>query len=349
MRQQPQPRRALSARRARNARFYASESEFQASEVYSVESGHERAITNLLTMDVAYVGVHGYDEAHSIDLNEAPVGTGWDLGQGQSGSAAANCAAASLAALTGASKPAQPIALRILPRSLPRGRTTPSSLISTISLKSTNGFRSNYDGVSVSLNARNYHGWNFLASYTFSHALDDFTNSGQATSQALANPANPQYQYGNSDLDVRNRFRFSPTYQDPGDQDARTDAGRLVRSALFGLGRPDFPGPRTTSPTTIGPVPEKTPIRAFRGRTTGSGKAGITSVLTPHSAARVSPPFPVTAKPPTARPLLQPAQRYSRPAWGPHRLLTALTQQQQLALQRFTVRMALATSRTEVF
>ena len=38
----------------------------------------QRALTNSLTLDVAYVGVHGYDETRSVDLNEAPVGVGWD-------------------------------------------------------------------------------------------------------------------------------------------------------------------------------------------------------------------------------------------------------------------------------
>ena len=81
--------------------------------------------------------------------------------------------------------------------------------------QTTNGFRSNYDGLQVTLDGRNYHGLSFLASYTYGHALDDWTKSSQATA-ALANPANPQYQYGNSDMDVRHRFRFSPTYAIPG-------------------------------------------------------------------------------------------------------------------------------------
>ncbi len=67
----------------------------------------------------------------------------------------------------------------------------------------------------MTLDSRNYHGLSFLGSYTFAHALDDWTKSSQATA-ALANPANPQYQYGNSDYDVRHRFRFSPTYAIPG-------------------------------------------------------------------------------------------------------------------------------------
>ena len=37
----------------------------------------QRAITNKLTFDVAYVGNHGADEQAQIDLNQPPLGTGW--------------------------------------------------------------------------------------------------------------------------------------------------------------------------------------------------------------------------------------------------------------------------------
>ena len=96
-----------------------------------------------------------------------------------------------------------------------RGPTTAQFPYFKYIAQTTNGFRSNYDGLQVTLDSRNYHGLNFLTAYTFSHALDDWTKSSQATS-ALANPADPQYQYGNSDMDVRHRLRFSPTYAIPG-------------------------------------------------------------------------------------------------------------------------------------
>ena len=82
-------------------------------------------------------------------------------------------------------------------------------------VEATSGFISNYNGLQVTLDGRNYHGLSFLAAYTYSHALDDWTKSSQNTS-ALANPANLQYQYGNGDMDVRHRLRFSPTYALPG-------------------------------------------------------------------------------------------------------------------------------------
>ena len=38
----------------------------------------QQAITNKLTLDVAYVGNHGYDEEAIRDLNQPPIGTGWN-------------------------------------------------------------------------------------------------------------------------------------------------------------------------------------------------------------------------------------------------------------------------------
>jgi hypothetical protein len=171
----------------------------------------QRALTNNITLDVAYVGVHGWNEIHTIDLNEPALGSGWTSSAlltggcigatgtrliGPGGTFSTSCTASAAAETA-----ARPFA-------------TQFPYFQYIA-QTTNGFISNYDALQVTLDSRNYHGLSFLASYTFAHALDDWTKSSQATS-ALADPANPQYQYGGSDFDVRHRLRFSPTYQIPG-------------------------------------------------------------------------------------------------------------------------------------
>jgi len=171
----------------------------------------QRAITNNLTLDVAYVGVHGYNEIHTQDLNEPGLGAGWDF----TALGAAGCLGSTLSQVIGpggnfttscsADKTAEAAA---------RPYATKFPYFQYIA-QTTNGFNSNYDGLQVTLDSRNYHGLTFLTAYTYGHALDNWTKSSQATS-ALANPANPRYQYGNSDMDVRNRLRFSPTYSVPG-------------------------------------------------------------------------------------------------------------------------------------
>ena len=171
----------------------------------------QRAITNSLTLDVAYVGVHGYDETRSVDLNEAPVGVGWDnsaiFSPGCRGTNPASPVVPTQSSLTTcAADGAAELAARPYNTKFPYfayiGQTT-------------SGFISNYSGLQVTLDGRNYHGLGFLTAYTYGHALDDWTKNSQATS-VLADPARPQYQYGNSDLDVRHRLRFSPTYKIPG-------------------------------------------------------------------------------------------------------------------------------------
>ena len=175
----------------------------------------QRALTNSLTLDVAYVGVHGYDETRSVDLNEAPLGVGWDnsaifstvTGQNCLGGTPGSPVAPTQFSLThctadnAAESAARPYAAKF-PYFSYIGQTT-------------SGFISNYKGLLVTLDARNFHGLSFLTAYTYGLALDDWTKNSQATS-VLADPARPRYQYGNSDLDVRHRLRFSSTYQIPG-------------------------------------------------------------------------------------------------------------------------------------
>ena len=148
----------------------------------------QRAINNSLTLDVAYVGVHGYNEIHTEDLNEPGLGAGWDF----TALGAAGCLGPTLSQPIGpggnfttscsADKTAEAAA---------RPYATKFPYFQYIA-QTTNGFNSNYDGLQVTLDSRNSHGLNFLTAYTYSHSLDDWTKSSQATS-ALANPANPKY------------------------------------------------------------------------------------------------------------------------------------------------------------
>jgi len=190
----------------------------------------QRALTNNLTLDVAYVGTHGYNEVRSVDLNEPALGTGWNTPWSATSIATFNAAqtgtkpkfAAGDAGFTSAQ-------ICIGQAADPAGKlcTVNSDAISAARpyatqfpyyryiVQTTNGFHSNYNGLQVTLDGRNYHGLHFLAAYTYSHALDDWTKSSQATS-APADPASPHYQYGSGDQDLRHRFRFSPTYNLPG-------------------------------------------------------------------------------------------------------------------------------------
>jgi hypothetical protein len=66
----------------------------------------------------------------------------------------------------------------------------------------------------ATLQQRTAHGLSFLASYTYSHSLDDDSyNIGQFLPQDSTNPA---LEYASSDFDIKHRFTFSITYLIPG-------------------------------------------------------------------------------------------------------------------------------------
>jgi hypothetical protein len=166
----------------------------------------QRAITNNLTLDVAYVGNHGAQQEYLSDLNQPPIGTGWDQGTINTclGSVATNynkCTPNKAAELAAGQYSAK------------------FPYLSNIDIAGTQGggLWSNYDALQATLQARNYHGLSFLAGYTYSHALSvtdgNSTNNGSAL---LADRNNPRLNYGNNSNDQRQRFTFAPTYQIPG-------------------------------------------------------------------------------------------------------------------------------------
>jgi hypothetical protein len=167
----------------------------------------QRAITNNLTIDVAYVGNHGAQQEYLIDLNQPPIGTGWDA------TAIATCLNPSTVPLYSKCTPNKAAELAA-------GQYTAKfPYLSNIDIASTanGGVWSNYNGLQVTLQARNYHGLSLLSGYTYSHALSvtdgNSTNNGSAL---LADKANPRLNYGNNSNDQRHRFTFSPTYLIPG-------------------------------------------------------------------------------------------------------------------------------------
>ena len=69
---------------------------------------------------------------------------------------------------------------------------------------------SSYNALQVTAERR-VHELSFLASYTYSHALDQ----GSSESPTVSDPYNLRYDYGNADYDIPNRFVASANYQLP--------------------------------------------------------------------------------------------------------------------------------------
>jgi hypothetical protein len=168
----------------------------------------QHAITNNIVLDVAYVGNHGTKFISRTDDNQAPAGSGWtqafvdacdpdplvtdpeDVGNICSGN-------------DGGQDDLE-LASRPYMKKFP--------YIDSIT-RVANRHTSNYNGLQMSLTARNFHGLSMVSGYTFSHALDVASSNGSDTG---TDSYNVSLDYGRAGSDLRQRFTFSPTYAIPG-------------------------------------------------------------------------------------------------------------------------------------
>jgi hypothetical protein len=168
----------------------------------------QRAITNNLSLDVAYVGNHGTKLVGLTDLNQPQLVGGFSPGWGNpsvKGTPAADCLASAPAydncsLDTAAEKAARPFASKF-------------PYLSYIAFLSNNNM-SNYHGLQVSMTQRTWHGISFVLGYTFAHALamspDNWRFQSPIDSRDLRSL------YGSSEFDIRHRFTYSLTYLIPG-------------------------------------------------------------------------------------------------------------------------------------
>lgn len=149
--------------------------------------GVQHAFTDNLSLEVAYVGNHGRNLLGIRDLNQPPVGAGYGPG----------CMAPP--ANPGCEAAAVPFFSKF-------------PFLSNINFL-TNQDESNYHSLQITATQRVSHGLSFMASYTYSHALDEASNNSFAF-QPQDN-TRPRFEYGNSDFDIRHRLTLSATYVFP--------------------------------------------------------------------------------------------------------------------------------------
>jgi hypothetical protein len=77
----------------------------------------------------------------------------------------------------------------------------------------SNIYGSTYHGLQTTLTSRNYHGLDFLAGYTYSHALDDLSSTWVAF--LPMDSKRPFLEHASGDEDIRHRFTLSVTYSLP--------------------------------------------------------------------------------------------------------------------------------------
>src|SRR5215469_5057610 len=141
--------------------------------------GIQHAFSGKLSLDAAYVGNHGSRLTGIQDLNQAAHGSSYTPEGNQ---------------------PTRPYYSQY-------------PYLEFINYYS-NLYRSNYNGLQVSFTGRNFHNLDFVAGYTYAHALDD--QSYNWNQYLPKDSLNPNGEYGNSDFDIRHRFTLSVTYNIPG-------------------------------------------------------------------------------------------------------------------------------------
>jgi hypothetical protein len=145
----------------------------------------QHSFTPNLSLELAYVGNHGGNLTGIRDINQAPVGSDYS------------------------SQCSSDQACRPYNGKFP--------YLSNI-FQMGNIYKSNYNGLQVTLNSRNYHGLSMVAGYTYSHALDD-VGANWDFGYGAGLPQDSYHvgrEYANSDFDIRHRLTLSFTYAVPG-------------------------------------------------------------------------------------------------------------------------------------
>jgi len=168
----------------------------------------QHAFNSNLSIEAAYVGNRGKNLTGIRDINQPPAGSGWgtDPNTGeltlclQSAPAYDNCVADN----NGGEEANRPFANKY-------------PYLANI-FQMANVYRSNYNGLQVTFNARNYRGLSAVVGYTYAHASDDVGANwdfgyGSGLPQDSTNVAR---EYANSDFDIRHRLTISLTYAIPG-------------------------------------------------------------------------------------------------------------------------------------
>jgi hypothetical protein len=223
----------------------------------------QHAFTTNLSVEAAYVGNHGSNLTGIRDINQPPVGSGWPAAAITACIASGytdpnNCAPDS----TGGEEANRPFATKF-------------PYLANI-FQMGNVYRSNYDGLQVTLNARNYHGLSMVAGYTYAHALDDVgANWDFGYGSGLPqNAHNVAAEYANSDFDIRHRLTVSLTYAIPGQKGFGQLREGWELNSIITLESPQYWGPMDegTDASGVGPLPvsppANSPIRwSFYGKT----------------------------------------------------------------------------------
>ncbi len=213
----------------------------------------QHAFTPNITLEMAYVGNHGGNLVGIRDINQPPVGSGWPA------QSVANCVASGYTDQTFCAPDSTGL------EEANRPFATKFPYLSNI-FQMANVYRSNYNGLQVTLNSRNFHGLSMVAGYTYAHALDDVgANWDFGYGSGLPqNAHNVAAEYGNSDFDVRHRLTVSFTYAIPGKKGYAQSLEGWELNSIVTLQSPQYWGPMDegTDAAGVGPLPVSPPAQS---------------------------------------------------------------------------------------
>ena len=153
--------------------------------------GIQHAFSGKLSIDATYVGNHAVKLPGVVDLNQPPAGSGWTAASIAAGAANSD----------GNEQLQRPYTAN--------GKAPYLGYLNYLS----NFYGSTYHGLQTTLTARNYHGLDFVAGYTYSHAMDDLSSNWVAF--LPMDSERPFLERASGDEDIRHRFTFSITYTFP--------------------------------------------------------------------------------------------------------------------------------------
>jgi len=162
--------------------------------------GITHAFGNNLSLEVGYVGNHGYRLLSFTDINQAPLGAAYCLNAPTPAQLADACGPNAVTDGGLAVQEARPF----------YDKFPYLGFINDIG----NLSHSNYNSLQVNLTKRMSHGLSFNAGYTYARGLD--TGSLNRFGQTPQNSDDIAAEYASSDFDVRHRFTFTATYDIPG-------------------------------------------------------------------------------------------------------------------------------------
>jgi Carboxypeptidase regulatory-like domain len=193
--------------------------------VLNYNLGVTHAFGSNFSLEVEYVGNHGYRLLNFADINQGTPGSAYCMGSLTAAQFADACGPNRVVGV-GTGTPGTPCVIGLSfgatgfcsanPQAVQESRPYYSKFpyIGFINYV-TNRSYSNYNSIQVTLTKRMSHGLLFNVGYTYGHGLDAGSlNRFGLNPQNSVNPAAGEY--GNSDFDVRHRLTATATYNIPG-------------------------------------------------------------------------------------------------------------------------------------